>query len=159
GYPEAIKAHAEVVRRSVEPQLKKKLKFERWRRGEPIERSGADIPDLVSLRIVNWRGGRGGHVDFSPIMPPDGKLALEQVRRVKGRFDEFGFDYYTSFMLGQRHLNNINMIVYDRDDRAMTDAARNLFRALVADAAREGYGLYRTHLDFMALVADTFDFN
>ena len=159
GYRDVVKAHAEVVRRAVEPHLKKKLKFQSWRRGEPIKTSGAGIPDLFPLRIVNWRGGRGGHIDFSPIMPPDGKLALEQVRRMKGRFDEFGFDYHASFTLGQRHINNINIIVYDRDDRAMTGAARNLFKAIVADAARHGYVEYRTHLDFMSLVADTLDFN
>jgi 4-cresol dehydrogenase (hydroxylating) len=33
------------------------------------------------------------------------------------------------------------------------------FRALVADARGQGYGEYRTHLDYMDLVASTFDFN
>ena len=159
GYPEAIKAHAEVVRRAVEPHLKEALRFSTWHRGEPIKRSGAGVPDLLSLQIANWRGGRGGHIDFSPVMPPDGKLALEQVHRMKQRFNEFGFDYYASFTLGQRHINNINVIVYDRDDAAMVEAAKNLFKTMVADAAREGYGEYRTHLSFMQLVSDTFDFN
>ncbi len=92
-------------------------------------------------------------------MPPDGKLALAQFQRMKARFDEFGFDHYASFTIGERHINNINLIIYDRDDQAMTDAARKLFSAMVADAAREGYGEYRTHLSFMQPVADTFDFS
>jgi 4-cresol dehydrogenase (hydroxylating) len=33
------------------------------------------------------------------------------------------------------------------------------FRALVADAKAHGYGEYRTHLDYMDLVAGTYDFN
>jgi 4-cresol dehydrogenase (hydroxylating) flavoprotein subunit len=159
GYADAIKVHAGLVRRAIEPHLKTALKFDIWHRGEPMERSGAGVPDLLALQVANWRGGRGGHIDFSPVMPPDGKLALEQAKRVKTRFDEFGFDYYASFTIGERHINNINMIVYDRDDAAMTDAARNLFKTLVADAARQGYGEYRTHLSFMRIVADTFDFN
>jgi 4-cresol dehydrogenase (hydroxylating) flavoprotein subunit len=159
GYQEAIKAHADLVRRALEPHLKEALHFETWHRGDSIRRSGAGVPDLLSLQIANWRGGRGGHLDFSPVLPPDGKLAREQVHRVQKRFDEFGFDYYASFTIGQRHINNVNVIVYDRDDGAMTDAAQNLFRTIVADAAREGYGEYRTHLSFMQLVADTFDFN
>jgi 4-cresol dehydrogenase (hydroxylating) len=159
GHPDVIKVHARLIREAVAPHLKQPPRFDTWHRGEPIERSGAGVPGLLSLQTTNWRGGRGGHVGFSPVMPPDGKLALAQVRRMKARFEEFGFDYYTSFTMGQRHINNINLIIYDRDDDKMTDAARKLFRAMVADAAEQGYGEYRTHLSFMQDVADTFDFN
>src|SRR5690606_1982175 len=33
------------------------------------------------------------------------------------------------------------------------------FRQLVADAKAQGYGEYRTHLDYMDLVAQTYDWN
>ena len=46
-----------------------------------------------------------------------------------------------------------------RDDAAMVANARALFRTLVADARERGYGEYRTHLDFMQDVADSYDFN
>jgi 4-cresol dehydrogenase (hydroxylating) len=159
GYPAAIRAQADVIRRAIEPHLKRPLKFDTWHRGEPIERSGAGVPSTLSLQIVNWRGGRGGHVGFSPVMPPDGKLALAQFHKMKKRFDQFGFDYYSSFTIGERHINNINLIIYDRDDKAMTQAARDLFNTMVADAAKDGYGEYRTHLSFMQPVADSYDFN
>jgi len=159
GYEEVVQANAKIIRRVLEPRLGHTLKFEAWHRGQPIERSGAGVPDLLSLQIVNWRGGRGGHVGFSPVMPPDGKLALAQFRKMKARFDEFGFDYYGSFTLGHRHINNVNLIIYDRDDAAMTASARKLFATMVDDAARDGYGEYRTHLSFMQQVADSFDFN
>ena len=32
-------------------------------------------------------------------------------------------------------------------------------RQLVADAKEQGYGEYRTHLDYMDLVADSYDWN
>jgi 4-cresol dehydrogenase (hydroxylating) len=159
GYAEVVQANANIIRRAIEPRLGHRLKFESWKRGEPIERSGAGVPNLLSLQIVNWRGGRGGHVGFSPVMPPDGKLALAQFRKMKARFDQFGFDYYGSFTIGQRHINNVNLIIYDRDDAAMTAAARKLFATMIDDAARDGYGEYRTHLSFMQDVADSFDFN
>ena len=44
----------------------------------------------------------------------------------------------------------------DSDDVARVDP---FFRTLVADAKQHGYGEYRTHLDYMDLVADTYDFN
>jgi 4-cresol dehydrogenase (hydroxylating) len=34
-----------------------------------------------------------------------------------------------------------------------------MFRALVADASAHHYGEYRTHIDYMDLVAGTYDFN
>jgi 4-cresol dehydrogenase (hydroxylating) flavoprotein subunit len=51
------------------------------------------------------------------------------------------------------------MMVYDRDDQAMTSRVRNLFKVLVADAAKEGYSEYRTHLSYMDDVALSFDYN
>jgi 4-cresol dehydrogenase (hydroxylating) len=69
-------------------------------------------------------GGRGGHIGFSPVMPPEGSVALEQFHRMKARFEEFGLDYCTSFTMGQRHINNVNLILYNRDDAAMVANAR-----------------------------------
>jgi len=159
GYPEAIRAHAQVVRQALEPHLGQELEFDSWHRGEPIEGSGAGIPGVLPLQIVNWRGGRGGHIGFSPVMPPDGQLALQRFHRVKALYAKHGMDYYTSFTMGHRHINNVNLIIYDRDDPAMTQSAQALFRELIADAAHEGYGEYRTHISFMDDVAQTFDFN
>ena len=159
GYAEAVGAHARVVRRALEPHLGKELVFDTWHRGEPLEKSAAPRPNVLALQIVNWFGGRGGHIGFSPVMPPEGTVALEQFHRMKARFEQFGLDYYTSFTMGQRHINNVNLILYNRDDAAMVANARALFRTLVADARERGYGEYRTHLDFMQDVADSYDFN
>ena len=119
------------------------MRFGGWRRGEPIEGSGAGLPDLLALRLADWHGGRGGHVDFSPVLPADGKLAVAQAQKMKKRFDEFGLDYCASFTVGERHVGNINSIVFDRDDADMVKAARSLFETVVADAAQDGYGVYR----------------
>jgi 4-cresol dehydrogenase (hydroxylating) len=50
-------------------------------------------------------------------------------------------------------------MLYDRDDAAMTARTRELFAALVDDAAKAGYSEYRTHLSYMDQVARSFDFN
>ncbi len=159
GHAGVVRAQADVVRAAIQPRLREPLYFQTWRRGDPIERSGAGIPGELSLQVANWRDGRGGAVSVSPVMPPDGKLALEQSERMRKLFDAFGIDYYASFAIGQRHINNVNLLVFDRDDAQMTTAAKNLAREIIQDAAREGYSEYRTHLDYMQAVADTFDFN
>jgi len=155
----AVKAHMDVVRKAMEPRLGKALEFVEWRRGEPYENSARPRPSVVALQISNWRGGRGGHIGFSPVMPPDGALALEQARKRKARFEQFGQDYYTSFTMGQRHISNVNLIIYDRDDEAQVRGTKGLFEAMLADAAADGFGEYRTHTEYMDEVAGSFDFN
>jgi 4-cresol dehydrogenase (hydroxylating) len=159
GYEDAIRGNAKVVSRALEPHLGHALDWKLWRQGEPYEASPRPSPSVTALQIVNWRGGRGGHIGFSPVMPPDGQLALEQFRKMKARNEEFGIDYYASFTLGRRHINNINMLIYDRDDAHMTSQARALFKALIADSKARGYGEYRTHLSYMDAVSDSYDFN
>jgi 4-cresol dehydrogenase (hydroxylating) len=61
--------------------------------------------------------------------------------------------------MGHRHINNVNLLLYNRDDEDMVARARKLFNVLIADAKALGYGEYRTHLDFMDPVAASFDFN
>jgi 4-cresol dehydrogenase (hydroxylating) len=159
GYAQVIHAQSQVLRHALEPRLKRPLAFHLWRQGDPIERSPAGIPSQLSLQTANWRGGRGATIGFSPVMPPVGSLALAYARRMRARHDEFGIDYYASFAIGPRHISNVNLIIFDRDNPAMARAASELFRVAIAEAAREGFGEYRTHLDFMQAVSDTFDFN
>ena len=51
------------------------------------------------------------------------------------------------------------MLMFDRDDAAMVRRTTGLFEVLIRDAAEKGYAEYRTHLDYMDAVADSFDFN
>lgn len=68
-------------------------------------------------------------------------------------------DYQASFAFGERHLVNVNAILINQDDPEMLGRVDPFMRALVADAKAHGYGEYRTHLDYMDLVAGTYDFN
>lgn len=129
-----------------------------WRRGEPLEYTGwTGTPMTFPMQNVNWYGGRGGHIGFSPIIPQDGDAALAQFRRTYARYQEYGMDYQGSFAFGERHLTNVNAMIFNKDDPAMMAKIDPFFRTLVADAKQHGYGEYRTHLDYMDLVAGTYD--
>ncbi|QZH76552.1 MAG: FAD-binding oxidoreductase [Erythrobacter sp.] len=131
-----------------------------WVRGQPIEYTGwTGTPITFPMQNVNWYGGRGGHIGFSPIIPQDGDTALAQFRRTYARYQEYGMDYQGSFAFGERHLINVNAMIFNKDDPAMMARVDPFFRTLVADAKAEGYGEYRTHLDYMDLVAGSYDFN
>jgi 4-cresol dehydrogenase (hydroxylating) len=159
GFPEVISAQAGVVRRLLRNCVADDIEFHSWKRGEPLEHSAAAVPGSEGLKVAKWHGGTGAHINFSPVLPPDGALALEHAHRVRQRFEEFGLDYCASFTVGQRHIQNINTLLFDRSDAAMIDRTAALYRTLIADAARAGLPEYRTHIDFMQEVARTFDYN
>jgi 4-cresol dehydrogenase (hydroxylating) flavoprotein subunit len=121
----------------------------------------AGIPNLEALKIVDWPGapGRGAHVGFSPIAPLTGAEAQRQSRMVQSRAAEYGFEYNGSFFLAPRYLSHVFVIAFDKDDWEEAERAKELCAVLVREGAAEGYGEYRTHLAFMDLVAEQFDFN
>ena len=132
----------------------------RWVRGDAPEGSPVTgVPVSFPLANANWHGGRGGHIGFSPVLPPKGDLAMDQFRRTYDLYRRHGMDYHASFAMGERSLTNVNQILYDKDDAAMMGRVDAMFRALVADASANRYGEYRTHIDYMDLVADSYDFN
>lgn len=131
-----------------------------WRRGEPLEQSGwTGTPLTFPMQNANWHGGRGGHLGFSPVLPQSGSAAMVQFKRTYERYREYDMDYQASFAFGERHLINVNAVLFNKDDSAMMGRIDPFVRALIADARKHGYGEYRTHLDYMNLVASTYDFN
>lgn len=159
GYHDVIVANANIIRKAFARVTQQPFETREWRRGEPLRGSGAAVPTLGALGLTNWRGGRGGHLTFSPILPADGAVAEEQYRKTRRRYEEFGFDYSGGFTAGERCLHHISMVIYDRNDAAMTRNARRLFESLIHDAAASGFGEYRTHVLFQDRVAAAYDFN
>lgn len=130
-----------------------------WVQGQPKEQSGwFGVPLTFPMQNANWHGGRGGHIGFSPVLPQSGAKAMRQFQRSYARYKEFGMDYQASFAFGERHLINVNAVLLDKDDAAMMRRVDPFLRALIADARADGYGEYRTHLDYMDTVAATYDF-
>ena len=142
GYGAVVEQNMKIVAAALEPRLGHKLDWKLWHKGEPIEPfgPGAGVPFVLPLNVANWMGGRGGHVGFSPVMPPSGDLALAAFRHNKMRFEEAGLDYYTSFTMGHRHIANVNMIIYDRDNAEQVAKTKQMFTQLIKDARAAGYG-------------------
>ncbi|HEX6712332.1 MAG TPA: FAD-linked oxidase C-terminal domain-containing protein, partial [Thermoleophilaceae bacterium] len=120
----------------------------------------AGIPGLDLLRTLEWHNGeRGGHLDFSPVLPLKGGVVAEVTARMRAVTERAGFDHDPAFICTPRSALQINQIYFDASDAEHTAKAYDLFRELVAEARDAGYGAYRTHLEFMDLVADQYDFN
>ena len=160
GHEDVAKAQFAVIEKAIEAIKPMSIRKSSWRKGEPIRGDGwSGTPITFPMQNANWYGGRGGHIGFSPIIPQDGTKALEQFRRTYARYQEYGMDYQGSFAFGERHMINVNAMLFNQDDPAMLARVDRFFRQLVADAKELGYGEYRTHLDYMDLVASTYDWN
>lgn len=154
-----VEGNMRQLRELFEKRISRKLEFRVWHKGEPYEKSARGVPTTIGLQSVNWYGGRGGHLSFAPVMPQDGPKVLDYAKRVKAIYREMGQDYYSTFTIGRRHINNVSLILYNRDDPAGTKRADALFRRLVGVALGEGYAEYRGHIDYMDVIGGCYDFN
>jgi len=123
------------------------------------DRSQVGIPNLDAFNLLNWRGGSGAHIDFSPVCAPLGRDAVRQYRMIRERAAHYGFDYYGGFTAGPRSMHHIFAAIFNRDDPAQARDASELLKTLINDFGAAGYGQYRTHLAFMDLAASQYDFN
>ncbi|OAP58772.1 hypothetical protein AYL99_06069 [Fonsecaea erecta] len=115
-------------------------------------------PDFEELSYMNWVPN-GGHLGFSPVSPTRGPDALKLWKIAKRRHDEHAIDLFIAFCVGLRELHMINLIVYDRGSSERRKAVENCMRSMIEDAAKQGYGEYRTHLLFQDQVARTYNWN
>ncbi|ALL64928.1 4-cresol dehydrogenase [hydroxylating] flavoprotein subunit [Paraburkholderia caribensis MBA4] len=123
------------------------------------DRNLAGIPGMTAFRMLDWRGGSGAHVDFSPVCPATGRDAMRQYSMAKARANEYGFDYYGGFTSGERHLHHIAAAIFDKSDARQSELAADLLRAWMSDAHGAGYGEYRSHLVYMDFAAARYNFN
>jgi 4-cresol dehydrogenase (hydroxylating) len=163
GAPELIDARYAIVHRAFSRVRDADIAATKYA-GDAQPTGGADknlagIPAMSAFRMLDWRGGAGAHVDFSPVCPFTGRDAMRQYALVKARAAEYGFDYYGGFTAGVRHLNHIFAAIFDRNDARQTDAVGDLLRSLMSDARAAGYGEYRAHLAYMDYAAAQYSFN
>ncbi|KAF2733890.1 FAD-linked oxidase-like protein [Polyplosphaeria fusca] len=122
------------------------------------DKIAAGIPDLEELAWVNWMPN-GAHIAFSPIAPIRGVDAERLWDLAKRRHAENGLDLMPAFCVGLREMHLIVEIVFDAKDGGMRKRAEKCLRDMIDDAAKLGYGEYRTHLALMDQVAGTYNWN
>jgi 4-cresol dehydrogenase (hydroxylating) flavoprotein subunit len=160
GHLDVVEASMKVLDRAFDKKPIQAKKPALWKRGDPAEGSPVTgVPVSFPLANSNWHGGRGGHVGYSPVLPPRGDLAMDQFKRTYDLYQKYGMDYHASFAMSERSLVNVNQLLYDKDNADMMGRVDAMFRALVADASAHHYGEYRTHIDYMDLVAGSYNFN
>ncbi|KAF3937750.1 hypothetical protein ABW19_dt0203969 [Dactylella cylindrospora] len=115
-------------------------------------------PVLRELDWLNWQPN-AAHLFFAPVVPTKGKDARLVHELVTELHKKWGFDSFPTWCVLGRELHYIANIVYDRSDADAKRRAMALMREMIAKAAAEGYGEYRTHLIFADQVAATYGWN
>ncbi|KAL4751357.1 hypothetical protein BDW72DRAFT_212813 [Aspergillus terricola var. indicus] len=106
---------------------------------EEIPHSG--ISTLSPLDLINSRAEPdGGHIDYSPILPPSGRELYHWYLTAKRRTVDANFDFFADFHVYPRYVVAIEL-------------------TLARDGAEQGYIAYRTHVSHMDNLAGGLDFN
>ena len=167
GADEVADAKFEVVRKAFEQIPGVAVKATRYAGNAQVEdvlpphRPALGIPDMGSADLPDFRGGpgRGCHICVSPILPFDGQRVMAFVDELRALIEGRGFDYAGSFHFGPRYVNHVVELFWDRSIPEQVAAMEDLVPEVIALATKRGFGEYRTHLKYMDLVADQFDFN
>jgi 4-cresol dehydrogenase (hydroxylating) len=127
----------------------------------PAERVQGGVPNLGYNQMTAWYGGEeGGHIGFSPVAPLTGRDATAMRNLLRRLIEQAGLDYIAVLIpINARCFIHITMVIFDTKNEAQTRSAYDVSKLLVREAAKEGYGEYRAHLDFMDLAADQYGFN
>ena len=129
-----------------------KFYFEGDRPNDPAWRYRVKLmrgePNMTEFSLMNWVGS-GGAYRFLAAVTVTGEDSMKQFTMIRDRANEYGFDYIGEFLVGWRELLNIFQLVFDRLDDDERRRAHECFGLLVTDFAEQGYGEYRTHLNFM----------
>ncbi|KAK3986359.1 hypothetical protein QBC44DRAFT_352420 [Cladorrhinum sp. PSN332] len=114
------------------------------------------VPILRDLDWLNWVPN-AAHLFFSPIVPTRGRDAKVVHDIVARLHKKYGFDLLPTLCVAGREMHYIVNIVYDRSSLDQKRRAAACMREMIADAAVEGYGEYRTHILFADMVAGTYN--
>jgi 4-cresol dehydrogenase (hydroxylating) len=127
----------------------------------PFDRVQAGVPNLDINQMTAWYGGEeGGHIGFSPVARLTGSDATALRNLLRGLVEDKARLDYAAVLIptNARSFVHITLVIFDTKDEAQTRRAYDTAKLLVSEAAKEGYGEYRAHLDFMDLAADQYSF-
>ena len=90
-------------------------------------------------------------------------LTAEHIKNVYqivySTLNEWGLDYRGGMYCEDRFFRLVTTLIFDSKDEEQKKRVRSAFSALIKNCAKQGYAEYRTHLNYMDEVADTYDFN
>jgi 4-cresol dehydrogenase (hydroxylating) len=98
-----------------------------------------------------------GHLDLSLVGPLRGADVAGSIATLRALYARTEFPYLVGILLLTRSLLHISTLFFDTRDERQTRAAYETYTMLVGEMAARGYAVYRTNIQSMDVVADSFD--
>jgi 4-cresol dehydrogenase (hydroxylating) len=166
GRAEMVDAQYEIVRSSLEAIAGVEVgrRLFRWDERDKIrnhnDKVQGGIPGMELMDVFMTAYGEDtGHLDLSIVGPLIGSDLRERIAVLRGLYAQTEFPYLVGILLLSRSLLHISTLFFDTKDERQTRAAYDTYAFLAGELAQAGYPVYRTNIQHMDLVADTFDFN
>lgn len=131
----------------------------------PNDRVVTGVPNLDLKQLASWASGSGeddtgGHHALSPVVPMNGEEMWRFHQTVRPLVEDAGLDFKSAIMaISARAAIYVSGFNYDFADEIAARRVRDTIRRITPTVSQLGYGIYRTHLDSMDLVAEQFSFN
>jgi hypothetical protein len=161
-----VDAQYEIVRDALEAVAGVEVgrRLFRWDERDRIENHNdkvqGGIPGMELMDVfMSAYGEDTGHLDLSIVGPLIGSDLVERIAKLRALYAQTEFPYLVGILLLNRSLLHISTLFFDTLDERQTRAAYDTYAFLAEELARAGYPVYRTNIQHMDLVADTFDFN
>src|SRR5262249_58161094 len=103
------------------------------------ERVQAGILGMALLDSLQWCGGVGGHLDFSPAAPLQGSHARALTRLLRPEIERAGLDFCPGVVLTPRSFYFICPLLFDTTNEAQVRAAYDVYRRPVAITGQAGH--------------------
>jgi 4-cresol dehydrogenase (hydroxylating) len=164
GREHIVEANYEIVRETLEaiPGVEVGRRVFRWDERDRItnhnDKVMGGIPgmELMDIFMIPY-GEDTGHLDLSLVGPQLGSDLAASVAAVRERYAATEFPYLAGVLFLGRSLLHISSLFFDTKDERQTRAAYDTYASLATQLAALGYPIYRTNIQHMDLVADTFD--
>jgi len=164
GRPAIVEAQFEIVRAALAaiPGVEVGRRMFAWDERETAtnhnDKVQGGVPGMELMDAFNQAyGDATGHLDLSLIGPLLGDDLVESIATLRGLYARTEFPYLVGILFLHRSLLHISTLFFDTTDERQTRAAYDAYAEMASEMARLGYPVYRTNIQHMDLIADTFD--
>ena len=161
-----VDAQYEIVREALEaiPGVEVGRRVFGWNERDKItnhnDKVQGGVPGMELMDVfLTAYGEDTGHLDLSIVGPLIGSDLVERIAALRALYTQTEFPYLVGILLLGRSLLHISTLFFDTRDERQTRAAYDAYAFLATELAEAGYPIYRTNIQHMDLVAETFDYN
>jgi FAD/FMN-containing dehydrogenase len=116
------------------------------------------VPGMELMDAFNQAyGDDTGHLDLSLVGPLLGQDLVSSIATLRQLYARTEFPYLVGILFLHRALLHISTLFFDTKDERQTRAAYDAYAEMASELAGMGYPVYRTNIQCMDLIADTFD--